>query len=299
MWIKRAVQFLHPFSLSPDLCWTTLLTTSLHMLQGWDTFRTFCIIESHPRPYTSTPWMQTACSPWMSVSTYNTKGSQYPLGCPEQFPALNLKMYTAEVWSVLLKWPHIDIVVVAYPSALQLDLNTKQNSSHLPSPLLAPKYVLPQLCNRMVDRPVQSGATRRDLPFVKFVVTAWDLCIFPAIRPTFALGLRWNLRTTSSWTWTCYCTAESWYLWQKTRDKRRLKQLCLWSLRLRNQRPYVTASARTCQSRIFIREGPTTIPSRKMAITATIEHKARANYSMFAHGTGESTAPALVGVLNW
>jgi len=120
-------------------------------------------------------------------------------------------MYTAV-------WPYIDIVVDAYPSSRKLDLNTKQNSFHTPTPLLAPKYVLPQLRHRMVDWLAHSGASRKDLPLVKFVITAWDLCIFPAIRPTFALGLRWNLRTTSFWSWKCYCTTESWYLWQTTRD---------------------------------------------------------------------------------
>jgi hypothetical protein len=136
MWIKRAVQFLHPFSRSPDFCLTTLLTTSLHMLQCWNTFRKFCIIESRPRPYTS-----------MSSSTLFFP----PCGCRQHAPHEcqcqsttlrglktrgndlnkprhgNQKMYTAE-------WPYIDILVAAYPSARKLDLNTKQ----VP---LAPKYM--------------------------------------------------------------------------------------------------------------------------------------------------------------
>ena len=181
MWIKGAVQFLH-ISLSPDFCLTTLLTTSLHMLQGWHTFRKFCIIESHLRPHTSVP-SSTLFFP--------------PPGCKQQAPhecqcqpttlsglvthwdELNnprhgdLKMYTAE-------WPYIDTVVVAYPSARKLDLNTKQNSFHMPIPLLAPKYVLPQLRNRIVGRPAHSGASRRrDLRLVKFVVSCTGSVHFP------------------------------------------------------------------------------------------------------------------------
>ena len=135
MWIKRAVQFLLPFSRS-HFCLTTLLTTTLHMLQGQETFRKFCIIESHPRPYTS-----------FSSSTLFFPRCGYrqhaPHECRCQPTALrglitywddlnnphhgNLKMYDDD-------WPYIDVVIAAYPSARKLDPNTKQNTFHTPTP---------------------------------------------------------------------------------------------------------------------------------------------------------------------
>jgi len=175
MWIKMAVQFLHPFFLSPNFCLTTSLTTSLHMLQGWHTFRKFCIIESHLRPYTLVP------SSTLFVPPRRCK-QQAPHECQCQPTTLSglvthwddLKIYTAE-------WPYIDTVVVAYPSASKLDLNTKQNSFHVPILLLVPKYVLPHLRNRMVGRPAHSGASRwRDLPLVKFVVNCKGSVHFPS-----------------------------------------------------------------------------------------------------------------------
>jgi hypothetical protein len=202
-----------------------------------------------------------------------------------------------ETWKWVAEWPYIDIVVVAYPSAHKLNLDTKQNSFHTPIPTLAPKYVLPLLWFAWLVSQHTLALVGEDLPLEKYVVTAWDLCIYPAFRRK--ICARISLEGSHQIVLVMNVLLYDRILVFMTNDPWHPIAICsssvFWLLRLRNQRLYVTASARTCQSWIFIIDGPTNIPSRNMAINATIEQKARADYSMFAHDAGESTVPALVG----
>jgi hypothetical protein len=96
------------------------------------------------------------------------------------------------------------------------------------TPLLAPKYVLPQLRNRMVDRSAHSGASRRDLPFVICAPSRqFGQLLLSDCAGTFALHLPGHERAIVRQNLGIY-------------DKRpvilnrRLKQLCFWSSQLRN-----------------------------------------------------------------